>query len=286
MTRFVGAFLLFAAVGLSVLEAFRVRGTADVTRMLLKKQLEVSDAVPLTSSGIDAATSTVGSAIGIIKNISAMHHNFSSGDDIAWGQGGLASSEASSSDTSLSGASSSDMSESNAKNSTSIEESAETSPRQIGTSAFLFVSVPLIAIAAAIASKYGKTSNEKEGSRSPRDLEDNYSTHRMITAASEEEERDSNSPDPDEDDDRDLVEADHGLSDSELDRKLFVQVYKPHRDQSELTAIKNGLAMALNDRGSPSIRGSGRYNLTGRSSYTPDDDSEHNSPFDEPSMPI
>ena len=207
---------------------------------------------------------------------SAPRLNNSSGDNVTWDHGGL-------SDTSSSSNQKSDL---GPGNNTSLDVS-DGGTRQIGTSAFLFVSIPLIALAAAIASKYGKTTNETV-SRIPNDLGDNYSTHRMITAASEEEEEGDTSPDPDHRgiEDKDMIGLDHIISTSVPDRKLFVQVYKPQRDQGELIAIKNGLAMALNDRGSPSIRGSGRYNLAGRGSYTPDDDSEHNSPFDEPSMPI
>ena len=236
----------------------------------------------LSGAGLDAPESTPSLHT---QNITLPPHNISSGDDIAWGQGGLSDSSSDSSYTS--GGASHGSSEIGPGNNT-MSESTESAPKHIATSAFLFVSIPLIALAAAIASKYGKSSNENEASRNPHDLEDNYSSHRMITAASEEEEEGSTSPGAEDkcSQDSELMRTERALSESILDRKLFVQVYKPHRDQSELAAIKNGLAMALNDRGSPAIRGSGRYNLTGRNAYTPDDDSEHNSPFDEPSMPI
>ena len=219
----------------------------------------------------------------LLKNITAPPHN-TSGDDAGWGQGGLADS---SSDSSTSSGASDGPSELSPGNNT-LNGSTDSPPQKIGTSAFLFVSIPLIALAAAIASKYGKSSSEIEASRNSHDPEEHYSTHRMITAASEEEEEGSISPDVDDRDcqDMELIRRDNATSESVTDRKLFVQVYKPHRNESELAAIKNGLAIALNDRGSPAIRGSGRYNLKGRSSYTPDGDSAHNSPFDEPSMSI
>ena len=210
-------------------------------------------------------------------NMTAVSHNTSSNDDMAWGQGALSNNSADTDNKIIFH-----------KNVTKSDGEAESAPRQIGTSAFLFVTVPLIALVAAVASKYGKNPNEMVLSRTPKDLEDNYSSHRMITTAS--------------DDDRDCTEhEDRDVEDSSevafgtipVDRKLFVQVYKPHRDQTELSAIKNRLATALYERGdvdqdrdSPAVRGAGRYNLAGRHSYTPDDDSEHNSPFDEPSIPI
>ena len=77
--------------------------------------------------------------------------------------------------------------------------------------------------------------------------------------------------------DTETGEAEEEYGDIPADRSLFVQVYKPQRDQVELSAIKHGLAMALHDRG---------YNLTSRNSYTPDNDSEQNSPFGDHSIPI
>lgn len=213
------------------------------------------------------------------------NHNITSEDDIAWGQGALSKSNKT--------ADSGKYSDSLSKNVTMTDKDNAT--REIGTSAFLFVSIPIIALVAAVASKYGKSPNEKSVSRTPRDTDDNSSSHRMITTASEED-RDGSGTGDDrlEHDDRDIDDGtEEAFGNIPVDRKLFVQVYKPHRDQTELSAIKHGLAMALHDRGdwdrsghSPILRGSGRYNLAGRHSYTPDNDSEHNSPFDQPSIPI
>jgi hypothetical protein len=213
------------------------------------------------------------------------NHNVTSEDDIAWGQGALSNKTADSGK----------YSDSLSKNVTMTDKDNVT--REIGTSAFLFVSIPIIALVAAVASKYGKSPNENSVSRTPRDTDDNSSSHRMITTASEEDHDGSGSGTYDdrlEQDDRDIDDGtEEAFGNIPVDRKLFVQVYKPHRDQTELTAIKHGLAMALHDRGdwdrsgnSPILRGAGRYNLAGRHSYTPDNDSEHNSPFDEPSIPI
>lgn len=212
-------------------------------------------------------------------NITAGSHNISSNDDMAWGQGALSNNSADTGNKIVFH-----------KNVTKSDGEAESAPRQIGTSAFLFVTVPLIALVAAVASKYGKNPNEMGLSRTPKDLEDNYSSHRMITTASDDD-RDCN-----EHEDRDVEDSSEvAFGTIPVDRKLFVQVYKPHRDQTELSAIKNRLATALYERGdvdqdrdrdSPAVRGAGRYNLAGRHSYTPDDDSEHNSPFEEPSIPI
>lgn len=211
-------------------------------------------------------------------NITNGIHNTSSNDDMAWGQGALSNNSADTGNKIVFH-----------KNVTTSDGEAEGSaPRKIGTSAFLFVTVPLIALVAAVASKYGKDPNEMGLSRTPKDSEDNYSSHRMITTASDD--------DRDCSEDRDVEDsAEHAFGIIPVDRKLFVQVYKPHRDQTELSAIKNRLATALYERGdvdqdrdrdSPAVRGAGRYNLAGRHAYTPDDDSEHNSPFDEPSIPI
>ena len=213
------------------------------------------------------------------------NHNVTSEDDIAWGQGALSNT------TSDSGK----YSDSLSKNVTRSDKDNAT--REIGTSAFLFVSIPIIALVAAVASKYGKSPNENKVSRTPGDTDDNSSSHRMITTASEEDREGSGLYDDRLDqDDRDVDDGtEEAFGNIPVDRKLFVQVYKPQRDQTELSAIKHGLAMALHDRGdwdrngsSPTLRGAGRYNLASRYSYTPDNDSEHNSnsPFEEPSIPI
>lgn len=211
------------------------------------------------------------------------NHNITSEDDIAWGQGALSNRTADSGK----------YSDSLSKNATMTDKDNVT--REIGTSAFLFVSIPIIALVAAVASKYGKSPNDKSVSRTPGDSDYNSSSHRMITTASEEDRDGSGTYDDRlEQDDRDIDDGtEEAFGNIPVDRKLFVQVYKPHRDPTELSAIKHGLAMALHDRGdwdrsgnSPVLRGSGRYNLAGRHSYTPDNESEPNSPFDEPSIPI
>ena len=270
MARRIMNLLFFLGVVLiSVSNSLRVRESDHEFNLRFGKQKRADTAIESTSVSF------------LLQNMTAPPHNISSGDDVGWGQGGLADSSSTSSGA-LNG--STGLSPGN----DTLNGSTDGPPRKIGTSAFLFVSIPLIALAAAIASKYGKSSSEIEASRNSHDPEEQYSTHRMITAASEEEEEGSISPDVDDRDcqDMELIRRDDASSELVNDRKLFVQVYKPHRNESELAAIKVGLAIALNDRGSPAIRGSGRYNLKERHPYTPDGDSAHNSPFDEPSMSI